>query len=216
MNTKMAQEVIRIIRVERNERLERLERLERAKTEEDDYYYQIIEEPFINELCLMLLVAIRHEIERELTIFIAKKTSERKGHTHYDFGEWVKEERKRLDGLVREKGWSAFYSELELETGTRKWLEILRELSNSCKHDAWGCSKRLIRKLNLPEKQLYMAPAESPSIREALAKSVGLASDADYLTIAETFVNLASALLSNFKVNLFQLIVPLNPKHWPQ
>jgi hypothetical protein len=229
MDARMAKEVIRIIRTERNERLERV------NTKDDDYYYQIMEEPFINDLCLMLLVAIRHEIERKLTIFIAKKTSERKGHGHsrYEFGKWVEKERKR----VIKNNWHSFHAELKLETGTIKWLEILRELSNSYKHDVWSCSEKFLGKLDtelkeltseleklypgkktldLPKKQLYMAPPESPFIRAALAMSVGLASDADYPTIAETFVNLASDLLSNFEVSLFQLIVPINPAQLPR
>jgi hypothetical protein len=216
MDIHMAKEVIRIIRTERDKKLKSV------KTEEDHYYYYGIEEPFINEFCLMLLVAIRHEIERELTLFIAYKTSAgseykkfmagktslERGHEENEFRLWLKEERKRLDGLTKDKkkGWKAFYSEVGLDAETIEWLEILRELSNSYKHDIWTYKKNFLEKLGLPTEKLYMTLSESPAIREKLAESVGLASDADYCLIAEAFVNRASDLLSKFKIKFWPFI----------
>jgi hypothetical protein len=82
-----------------------------VKTEEDHWFYRGEEEPFINELCLVLLVAIRHEIERELTFFAVRKNSKGRTLSDDDYRDLVKEERGRLRGekKKKKKSWKDLY-----------------------------------------------------------------------------------------------------------
>jgi len=69
MDFKTAIGVINVIKAERERRLDRL------RDEDPDISYDqwlFTDEPFVNEMCLMLLVALRHGIERSLISFAAR------------------------------------------------------------------------------------------------------------------------------------------------
>lgn len=72
MDTRVAKHVIDVIRAERDSRLARLVAEE---PELANALWHVYDEPFINELCLMLLVAIRHQVERELVLLTARVTA---------------------------------------------------------------------------------------------------------------------------------------------
>jgi DNA-binding transcriptional ArsR family regulator len=66
---KIAREIIGVIRAERQGRSDRL------KNEDQDFAYLhwlFTDEPFINEMCLMVLVAVRHQVEGGLISFAAR------------------------------------------------------------------------------------------------------------------------------------------------
>ena len=62
MNSKIARATLNVIRKERKRRLASLPDDPLAA----DDLWPSADEVFVNELCLMLLVAIRHQVEREL------------------------------------------------------------------------------------------------------------------------------------------------------
>src|SRR5829696_9616736 len=98
-DTTVAKNVIRVIKIERGNRLAHLEKedpeVARALWIGDD-------EPFINELCLMLLVAIHHHVERELTRLAARVTSDQRELEAEQYEQKLEEERKRLRVRGRE------------------------------------------------------------------------------------------------------------------
>src|SRR5262249_45377892 len=74
MDWKAARDVLGVIRVERERRRGLL-----RDVEEDDYAYDLwmFEHlPFVNELCLTLLVAVWHQVERELVYMAARVVPE--------------------------------------------------------------------------------------------------------------------------------------------
>jgi hypothetical protein len=212
MDTSIAKEVIRVIREERDKRLAALE------TEDEDLWYRghSDDELFINELCLMLLVAIRHEIERELTLFVAQKTSKESPPPPRGPGDPVDPVGRKLTdgeymGLVKKvknltkkkNAWKEeIYPQLGLDADTEHWLETLRHLSNSYKHDQHELGNyraAFLEHLKLGPERNPMALAESPAIREALAKDLELTSEANYCDIGEAFLNRVSDLLAKLE-----------------
>jgi hypothetical protein len=86
----MLEDMMRVIKAERDGRLEAL------KTE-DPYIMSDIwlftDEPVINELCLMLLVAIRHHFEKELILIAARVTKDGRTLGREEYLRRVKEKR---------------------------------------------------------------------------------------------------------------------------
>jgi len=73
METGILKEVIAVIRAEQQRRASLL-------TDEDPNFaydhWLFKDEPFVNELCLMLLVTLRHHVERELVRLAARAADE--------------------------------------------------------------------------------------------------------------------------------------------
>jgi hypothetical protein len=64
MNTRILKEIISLIRIEQERRSSVL------RAEDQDYandHWLFWDEPFLNVLCLMFLVTLRHQVEREVT-----------------------------------------------------------------------------------------------------------------------------------------------------
>lgn len=201
MDSKIAKEVISVIRTERQRRADRL------KDEDPNMAYDqwlFTDEPFINEMCLMVLVALRHQVERRLVFIAARADTGRPSISGKQYQQNVTKQREELK---QRGGWKALQVKLNLGSFT-EWgrsLKTLQLLANCFKHEPWQePDEELLRHLGLPTvKQLkppivrYMPLPESACFREGLAASVNLSKDADYCNIADKFVDLADQFLED-------------------
>ena len=154
--------------------------------------------PFVNELCLTLLVAIWHQVERELIHRAARVTVDRAPIDQSDYVRKIHENRKR----VREKGAPAIAETLGM--GWPDWLEALRLLVNCYKHDPeTRPDEKLLRHLGLPARPnepLVVAYAPLPESRLLLdgwTAFLGLAQEADYCTVAEQLITRVEQFMAN-------------------
>jgi hypothetical protein len=162
METRIAEEMLGVIREERDRRRRDLEVLagENHPYAADIAYdkWNFVERPFINELCLLLLVWVRHEVERELVWTAARVTSDGRELTSGEYREQVEAWRQGLRGrsgkrsssaaaaqpanpqTKGKKEWRQLIKELKLE-GLEEWngaMETLRRLVNLYKHSPWA------------------------------------------------------------------------------
>lgn len=197
MDTTVAKGMIRVIRAEKKRRLTRL-----SDEDSEAAYDQWIsfDELFVNELCLILLVAIRHQVERELVLLAACVTNDGKDLDRKQYQQNVKAER---EGLKKNKkdggGWEPLITKLKLESFT-EWassMETLRLLANCCKHDpSRKPDQKLLAHLKLKPAN-YMPLPESSCFQEGLAASVNLPNKADYCAIAEKLLNRAERFIAD-------------------
>jgi len=200
MERKIANEVVAVIRSERQKRSDRL------NDEDPDFAYDqwlFTDEPFINEMCLMMLLALRHQVEREL-IFLAARANVGPAITRQQYHQNVASRREE----IKRRGWANLIATLNLG-GFAEWddsMETLRLLANCLKHEpTQEPDENLLRHLGLPltpEGPMivgYLPLPESRCFREGLAKSVNLSKDADYCAIAEAFVNSANRFLEHVR-----------------
>jgi hypothetical protein len=140
-------------------------------------------------MCLMILVALRHQVERELIRIAA-----RSGGHEISGAEYQANLQKERVLLRRKDGWRNLEKRLKLTSyHGGKYVEALRLLSNSYKHGpAMEPEKKLLQLLRLGTHVKYAAIPESNSLREALGRFVGLGKDAAFCDIAEQFVGEAS------------------------
>jgi hypothetical protein len=198
MDFRVAREMIGIIKTERQDRLDRLK-----NDNQDEAFHQWadIDEPFINDMCLMVLVALHHQLEREL-VFRAARANRGFPMTWDQCQEGELKLQKRLsDRKSSNAAWSDLRANLNLVTFPR-WMETLRLLANSFKHGLWQQpNKALLDHLRLPPKPEgplivdYAPLSQSRRFRSGLAASLGLANDADYCAITEAFMALIDELL---------------------
>ena len=194
--------MLNVIRTENELRSDRLESEDAAVAYNQ---WMSTDMPFINEMCLMLLVAIRHQLEREL-LFIAARAGAARTITRKQYQQNVTTERLRL----RQHGWKDLTARLDL-TSFAAWgesMKTLHLLANCLKHEPWQqpdeeLLKHLKLPVNRPEPLIvgYMPLPESNCFREGLAVSVNLQKDADYCDIAEKFVELANQFLEDVRQN---------------
>jgi hypothetical protein len=153
------------------------------------------DEPFINDLCLMVLVAIRHEVERELVSLAARVTDNQRTLSGAQYHDRLNDERQHLR---EKKGWARLSAKLHLESFSA-WqgsMNILRHLVNSIKHEPTeGPGPDLLKELKLDPKRNYMTLPEGGAVQDAIAASLGL-KDADYCAITEGFILEAEAFLA--------------------
>lgn len=198
MQFQTATEIISIIKTERQRRLDSL------NDQDPDVAYDqwlFTDEPFINEMCLMVLVALRHQIERTLSRFAACAG-----------GGAIIDRDQYLDNIARieKKGWQHVCRVLGLQLPQRgEPLETLRLLSNCYKHQTrHDPSQKLLDHLDLPLAPNgslvveYATLPDSHAFREGLANSVGLDKNADYCTISKKFVEIAEQFLNNLEGRL--------------
>jgi hypothetical protein len=155
------------------------------------------DEPFLNELCLAVLIGIRHQIERELLLLSARVAAA--PMTRTDFEIRVRKERALLRGR-KSGGWSRLESRLNLGSFP-DWsgsLETLRLIVNSLKHDPWSTpEKDLLSRLQLSTAANYAPFAESDTIREALLAELGLSQSVGWCEIASEFVGRAERFVKS-------------------
>ncbi len=202
MDLKIAREMIGVIKIERQDRSDRL------KNEDPDFAFDqwlFTDEPFINDLCLLVLVALRHQVEREL-VFLAACAKAKVGPT-ISYKQYQNNV-MRVREEIRKNGWKKVIAALSLESFA-EWqttMKTLQLVANCLKHEPkQEPDKELLKHLKLPSKPVgrlnvrYMPLPESRSFKEGLAVSVNLPKDADYCTITETFVDLAERFLEGVR-----------------
>lgn len=211
METRILQEMIGVVKAEQQRREAQLD------TTDSDYQYdrwQFVDLPFLSEMCLMILVALRHQVERELIRIAA-----RSGGHEISGAEYKANLQKERVLLRRKDGWRNLEKRLKLTSchGGR-YVEALRLLSNSYKHSpAMEPEKKLLQLLKLGTHVKYAPLPESNSLRGALGRFVGLGKDAAFCDIAEQLVREASCYVDAVqqKMTLSPIKrerVSLNPK----
>jgi len=196
MDTMVAEEMLRMIKAEHDRRVEHL-------PEEDGYDQWIfIDEPFVNELCLTLLVAIRHQVERELVLIAARVTN---GGRELEGEQYTQRIQKERDNLKKHDGWKDIAAKLHLGT-FHEWgasMETLRLLANSYKHDPWAVpDEKLLKHLGLSLEVTYKTLSESDDLKKGLAASLNLQSDADYCDISDELLTRAGRFITEVKKTL--------------
>jgi hypothetical protein len=203
MDTKVAAEVIAVIRREKRRRFARLGRTD------VEYAYDVWlfrDAPFVNELCLMMLVTIHHQVERDLVKIAAKCTgNSRKTLTGDAYRRRIREERAR----VRAHGMGKLIAKLKLNS-FGEWnssMRTLQLLANCFKHSpSLRPDRPLLKHLRMPvlaERRpsvVYAPLPESDIFRERLAKSLKLDKDADYCAITEEFLARGTRFLKEVEV----------------
>ena len=193
MDTRLVKNIVGVIRNEQQRRVSLLEDMH-PEVADDQWLFRDL--PFVAELCLMLLVAMRHQVERELISFAARAADDGREITPQQYQERVKELRQSGG-----KGWNwkVIHARVKLKSceGERQ-IEALRLLANSYKHDP---SKKpdedLLRLLNLETDVTYAPLPESDGLQEGLALFIGLEKDADYCDITETFMTIVGRFIED-------------------
>jgi hypothetical protein len=193
VDVQAARDMLAIVRAERQRRVDALE------ADDQDWRWDqgtFRDEPFINEMCLVLLVSIRHLLERELAGLGARVRADNRPIPGKEYWRLVSEEKQ---ALRKKDGWKKLAAKLKLESFAA-WkgpLETLRLLANTYKHEPGYAapSEDLLAHLELNPiisvnpTVTYASLPESQDFREALAVHLGLVQDADYADIIEAFLN---------------------------
>jgi len=193
MDTQVAKATIDVIR------RERMRRRSRLPDHPDAAYDQWLfwDTPFVNELCLMVLVAIHHQVERELIGVAAQKTDDGKPLSRVRY-----QERLRIERANWKSKRKSIITKLELDSFP-EWnrdLEALRQIANDYKHTPWRRpDDKLLKLLQVDLKRNYAPLAESDGIREGLAVFLKLKRDADYCAIASKLLRRADKFLTAVK-----------------
>jgi hypothetical protein len=151
--------------------------------------------PFLHDLSLLFLVAIRHHIERRLLYFAACATCHGNAIKRSDYDQHMK---ALLSLPLGKRG-----KEIEARLSPTKCahypsIEALRLLANSYKHDPRNQpDKELIAFLGLDPKLTYATLPESGELQKGLALRVGLPEKAGYAEITERFVEHAEEFLKD-------------------
>lgn len=191
--------MITVIRTEQERRTSLLQ------DEDSNFAYDqwlFTDAPFLNELCLMFLVTLRHQIEREMVGLAAQSDENRMEISGKQYQENIKQLRK-TNKKGQNIGWDRkeIHKRLKLETCENyEFIEALRLLSNLYKHEpSMEPDDDLLNLLRLEIGVNYASLPESDALREGLAKFVGLRGDADYCDIAERFVDISNTFVSTVK-----------------
>jgi hypothetical protein len=216
MDTKILKDMITVIRTEQERRASLL------RDEDPDFAYDkwlFTDGPFLNELCLMFLVTLRHQIEREIVGLAARADEIQKEISGNQYQENIKKLRK-TNNTGRNIGWEwkEIYKKLDLENCENyKFVEALRLLSNSYKHEpSMEPNDELLNFLGLEIGVNYASLPESDALREGFAKLIGIKEDGDFCDIAERFIDISKDFLINVesRANLCKVKwgpVSLNP-----
>lgn len=187
-----------------------------AKTEEVDPSYgydlwQFTELPFVNELYLMIMFALHHQVEREL-IKIAAKVGHPVGKEMSAI-EYISALQQERESLRHGDGWKCLSAKLKLQHDFESdCMNILRLLANSYKHDPYlEPDKELLKLLKAKTDVKYDTLPESNALREKLATFVGLEKDVSYCYIAERFIEIADQYLKAVESRL--VLSQIKPRH---
>ena len=158
-----------------------------------------IDEPFINELCLIVLVVLRHYIERELLVLAARTVKGKQSISMKEFkhnlktlcnmnkkGDFTGINWEKVNGKINHEKLDKFYI-----------IDCLRVVSNCYKHNIrMAPNKELLELLSLdqnPDK--YDSLIDSKAIQSSLARIVDVNKNASYKEIFEKFIEVADAFL---------------------
>jgi len=201
MDAKLMRSIIDVIKAEEKKRSKRRSKLD-ANLAYDHWLFNDL--PFVNELYLMLLVAISHQIEKELLLLAARAGDGATEMTraHYD---------REIESLLNKKNaerWKTIEKRLSLQRSPEYTkLRLLRLLANSYKHNPF-CkpSKKLLEEIDPETHVNYAALPNSQAIMRAFCGSLGLENEAGYSRVAEEFVTIFERFLAKVKGT-----VPLRP-----
>lgn len=189
MDTDLLKNMIAVVR---SEEFRRAAMLEKVTSEYADDRWLFIDKPFVDELALVLMLALRRRIEAELVRLAARAD---RGVGEVDSSDYQREiyalmsTRKCLATVKDRLG-------LESNISYKREMEALRLLANCYKHSpSMEPEKNLLRLLGLKIGIPYAALPESHAVQERLADLVGLSGGASYCDIAERFVDIAAAYL---------------------
>lgn len=195
MDSSTARKIIEIIK---NDRDVARDLLEKDIPEDASYIWQSHYEADYNEMCLALLVAVRHQVERELVLIAARVPDDRRELDQARYRHEVENERKRL----KNDGWKGIIAKLQLETFS-SWdssMKLLQILVNLYKHDPWVTPDReLLSFLNLPMGVPYAPLAESQDVKEGLNAYLGLEERSNFCDIASELLDRADQFLAEVK-----------------
>lgn len=179
--------------------------------EGDDGYHQwmFTDLPFLHDLCILYLIAVRHHVERQLLFFASQATEHGNRITHEEFI-------AVRDSIATKRAgsWKEIVTRLKPETCARyETMETLRLLANSYKHDPhMKPMKELLERLRLDTTRNYMPLPESFALKEGLARFVGLPDDADFWTITHRYVEHAEEFLNAVKTQ--NRLSPIKPRRF--
>ncbi len=158
MDLRLFKDVIAVIRAEQERRASLLDGVD------PDFaldHWHFIDQPFLNQLCLMLLVTLRHQVERELVGLAA-----RAGHGSEEIS--VDQYRKNLNEFrnLNRQGWEQIEKTLELQSSKKyNLIQSLRHLANVYKHEpSTKPDYRLIASLELPTEVNFAPLPESDAL----------------------------------------------------
>jgi len=201
MDARILKEIIALIRKEQEQRPSLL------CAEDQDYindYWPHFDDRFLNELCLMFLVTLRHQIEREIIGLAARTADDGREISRFQYTERIGQ--LQLGGKTsRNLKWKEIEKRLGLnDCENYKYMQVLRLLANSYKHDfstkpTEKLLKELAKELGPDPENNYAALQESDSLRKRLVKLLGLIDGAGYCDIAEGFVDIANNFLAEVK-----------------
>ncbi len=200
VDTQILKDMITVIRTEQERRTSLLLQYKDPNLAYDQWLFT--DGPFINELCFMFLVTLRHQIERELVLLAARSNENLKEIS----GQQYKERVNQLQ-ITNNKGknigwdWKEIKKRLKLKTYDKyEFIESLHLLSNLYKHDPSNKpNNELLNLIHLEIGINYASFTESDDFRKGFAKFIGLNEDADYCDISERFVDISKDFLLNVK-----------------
>jgi hypothetical protein len=173
-----------------------------------EYEQWLADTAFTYELCLIFLVALRHQLERELVKLAACAGYGGAEITRVQYQQSLDDLRKVGSGAT---DWKKVNGRLSITSTNRPSpIETLRLLANAYKHDPnTQPDQLLITHLGLKTTINYAELPESDALREGLAVNVGLANNSDYISIAERFIDEVQSFLDEIKKR-----VPLSRVRW--
>lgn len=214
MDTNDARDMLRVIRDEKSRRAAERRADARRSDEDADIAGETWvgeDVPFLNDLCLMLLVTMWHHVERKLVWLAALVTED--GQDVDDLKTYHVAARNERERWQKNRG--TLIEQLNLKS-CDEWdgaMRTLRLLANSYKHDPSGTpDKALLDHLVLDTHITYASLPESDAFREGLAASLGLQRDADYSDIANDFLDRIDRLFADIpkKARLARLTATLS------
>ncbi|MGD1074308.1 MAG: hypothetical protein ABSB15_29735 [Bryobacteraceae bacterium] len=199
MDTSVAKDMIGVIRAEQQSRARRAARLAGEDPDHASDQWLCTDKPFVNELCLILLVAVWHQVERELIWLQARIMG---GGREISREQYLQNMRKAEESWGRNDAKETIIGELKLRTfpAWESSMKTLRLLANCYKHDpSLVPGKKILKHLGLDESLNYMPLPASERFRVGLAAHIGLPKDADYCDIAEKLLNCAAGFLADLQ-----------------
>jgi hypothetical protein len=196
METKVARAMLETIRGEQDRRLR--DPHENTLVALDQW--ADVDQPLISEMVLVLLIAIRHGVERELIWLAAGHSPDGREIGADEYWKRIKAERKSFGDKPQE-----FIGRFRLDTLPR-WtsMEVLRHMANCYKHEPLLTpSKSLLECLGMPLipqteplEVIYASLPESLLFRQGLASWLTLDRHADYCAIADSLLNRVDEFLA--------------------
>lgn len=191
MDTKMARLMLDTIREEERTRLH--DPHEDTLSSLD--HWADVDQPFLWEMVLLLLVGVWHGVEREFVSLAAAHSTDQPTGDPNEYWNRIKKVRRNFN---KPKWKERFKRQFNLES-LPEWdtIEALRHLANAYKHDAFQRpSPELLRHLGLkeipiegPPQVVYAALSDSLLFRRHLAEWLKLPPDSDYCSIASTVLD---------------------------